>query len=91
MYTVTRAQAVPTITGAADAGDVSTGTPVCAAETSLTTETIYTTRVETVYECPAPVPKCPLIEKEVHTFTQTTALGTPVYPGLSSLLLSLRR
>ncbi|KAH8690462.1 hypothetical protein BGW36DRAFT_364042 [Talaromyces proteolyticus] len=44
------------------------------------TETIYTTRVSTVYECAPSVTNCPYASKTGHVVTETLVVGTTVYP-----------
>ncbi|KAJ5930830.1 hypothetical protein N7466_006323 [Penicillium verhagenii] len=46
----------------------------------VTTETILTTRVSTILQCPTTVTDCPLTQQTPHTTTETLVAGTTVYP-----------
>ncbi|KAJ5769065.1 hypothetical protein N7520_003624 [Penicillium odoratum] len=51
---------------------------------TLTTETLYTTEVSTIYKCAPTVKDCPYAEKTPSVATQVVATGTTVYPVTTS-------
>ncbi|KAJ5889103.1 hypothetical protein N7504_009913 [Penicillium tannophilum] len=54
-------------------------TSVAAGSPYVTTETVLTTRISTIYKCPATVTNCPAGEKTTETTTETLVAGTTVY------------
>ncbi|KAJ5752262.1 hypothetical protein N7520_009179 [Penicillium odoratum] len=70
--TQTSSASESTITGAANQGTGNGGS-------ESTISTIWSTRVATVYACPASVTKCPLRSKTSYLTTETPAIGTTAY------------
>ncbi|KAJ5805707.1 uncharacterized protein N7503_003309 [Penicillium pulvis] len=64
------------------AGETSSG---ASPAESLTTETLYTTEISTVYKCASTVKNCPYADKTPSAVTQVIATGTTVYPVTTSI------
>ncbi|KAJ5557537.1 hypothetical protein N7494_001452 [Penicillium frequentans] len=54
-------------------------TGIAAGSPYVTTETVLTTRISTIYKCPATVTNCPAGEKTTETTTETFVAETTVY------------